>query len=135
MITFKQYIDEAKLSPPEPTKQKSFQDVSKDLGKGKTNAMLKHTWFTEYGTWEKAYKHGVSKTNFHEVEVYPYMSSVHKTPEGSIRPTTMLRFHFADSGKVTQVHKFIRNKEPGAEEKNNPGTGWIYVKSWKKEEE
>lgn len=135
MITFKEYLEEAKLPSPEPTTQKSFEAVSKALGKGKTSAMMKHKWFAEYSSWDKAYKHGVSKSNFHEVEVYPYMSSVHKTPEGNVRPTTMLRFHFADSGKVAQVHKFMRDKEPSEEEKRNPGSGWKHVKSWKKEEE
>lgn len=122
MITFKEYLEEAKLATPEPTSQKSFQDVSKALGKGKTNAMLKHKWFTEYGQWEKAYKHGVSSSNFHEVEVYPYMPSVHTTPEGNVRPTTMLRFHFSDKG-VTQIHKFMRDKDPKSD--------WKHVKSLK----
>lgn len=141
MISFKQYdefcLAEAKraLPQPEALQQKSFQDVSAALGKGKTTAMLKHKWFTEYGSWDKAYKHGVNSTQFHEVEVYPYMSSVHKTAEGRVRPTTMLRFHFADSGKVNQVHKFIRDKEPSSEEQRHPGAGWRYVKSWKDNDE
>lgn len=133
MITFKQHIDEAKraLPQPQPLQQKSFQDVAAALGKGKINAMLKHKWFTDYNHWEKAYKHGVTPTQFHEVEVYPYMTSVHKTDDNKIRPTTMLRFHFSDSGRINQIHKFIRNKEPSSEEKRDPGTGWRYVKSWK----
>lgn len=126
MITFKEYLEEAKLSPPEPTSQKSFQDVSKSLGKGKTNSMLKHKWFTEYSSWDKAYKHGVDRANFHEVEVYPYMSNVHTTPEGNVRPTTMLRFHFSDT-KVSQVHKFMRDKDPKSD--------WKHVKSWKTDKE
>lgn len=122
MITFKEYLEEAKLAAPEPSTQKSFADVSKALGKGKTNAMLKHKWYTEYGQGEKAYKHGVSSSNFHEVEVYPYMPSVHQTPEGKVRPTTMLRFHFSDKG-VIQVHKFMRDKDPKSD--------WKHVKSLK----
>lgn len=126
MITFKQHLEEAKLPEPSEMKQKSFEDVSKALGKGKTSAMIKHKWFADYSSYDKAYKHGVSKTNFHEVEVYPYMKSVHTTPQGSVRPDTMLRFHFADSGKVTQVHKFMRPKD---------SSDWKHVKSWKKAEE
>ena len=136
MITFKDYISEAKRPLPQqqPLQQKSFQDVSSAIGKGKTTAMIKHKWFTQYQGFEKAYKHGVGSTQFHEVEVYPYMTSIHKTDDNKIRPTTMLRFHFSDSAKVSQVHKFIRDKEPSAEEKRNPGGGWRYATSWKDEE-
>lgn len=136
MISFKVYLDEAKRALPQeqPLQQKSFQDVSAAIGKGKTTSMLKHKWFTNYQGYEKAYKHGVSPTQFHEVEVYPYMTSVHKTEDNKIRPTTMLRFHFSDSAKVNQVHKFTRSKEPSSEEKRDPGTGWRYVTSWKDDE-
>lgn len=113
------------LPSPEPLAQKSFQDVSKSLGKGKTNAMLKHPWLKEYGSWDQAYKHGVSSSNFHEVEVYPYMRSSHTTSDGKVRPTTMLRFHFSDKG-VSQVHKFTRDKD-------NLTSNWKHSKSWKEE--
>jgi len=126
-------VKEAKRPLPQASelKQKSFADISAELGKGKTTALVKHKWFMDYSSYDKAYKHGVDRGQFHEVEVYPYMASVHKNEEGKVRPTTMLRFHFADAGKVSQVHKFIRDKEPGEEERRNPGTGWRYVKSWK----
>lgn len=127
-------VREARRPLPQPSslEQKSFGDVSAALGKGKTTALLKHPWFNEYSSYDKAYKHGVDRAQFHEVEVYPYMDSVHRNAEGKIRPTIMLRFHFSDSGKISQVHKYMRDKEPGEEEKMHPGSGWRHVKSWKK---
>jgi uncharacterized protein YodC (DUF2158 family) len=126
MITFKDYLEEAKYPEHSPMTQKSVDDVKKALGAGKFNAMAKHKWFSEYGSYEKAYKHGVSRSGFHEVEVYPYMKDVHTTPEGAVRPTTMLTFHFSPT-KVTQVHKFTRGQEKDA--------SWKHAKSWKKDEE
>lgn len=126
MRSFTDYIQEAKLPAPSPVKQKSFNDVQDALGKGKTNAMLKHKWMSDYSMYEKAYKHGVDNANFHHVEVYPYMPSLHTTPEGKVRPNIMLRFHFADSNKVAQVHKFIRDKDPSSD--------WKHAKSWKQDD-
>lgn len=133
VMSFSTYLSEG-LPEPSPMQQKSAEDVSKALGKGKTNAMMKHKWMHDYHSYDKAYKHGVSRTQHHEVEVYPYMKSHHTTPEGHVRPTTMLRFHFKDSGHVAQVHKFVRDKEPSEHEKRHPGTGWKHVKSWKDED-
>jgi uncharacterized protein YodC (DUF2158 family) len=126
MIKFKDYLDEAKYPEHSPMAQKSVDDVKKALGAGKFNSMAKHKWFSEYGSYEKAYKHGVSRAGFHEVEVYPYMKDVHTTPEGAVRPTTMLTFHFSPT-KVTQVHKFTRGQEKDA--------SWKHTKSWKTDEE
>jgi hypothetical protein len=134
MLNLKQFIEESKLPTPEPSTQKSFEDVSKAIGKARTNALQKHKWMGDYHGFEKAYKHGVNRSQSHEVEVYPYMKAHHTTSDGNIRPTTMLRFHFSDSGKVMQAHKFMRDKEPSEQERSNPGTGWRHVTSWKKQE-
>lgn len=126
MITFREYLEEASKYPDySPTTQKSEADVKSALGTGKFNSMAKHKWLDEYRSYDMAYKHGVSRAGFHEVEVYPYMKDVHTTPEGAVRPTTMLQFHFSPT-KVTQVHKFVRGKEKDAT--------WKHSKSWKKDE-
>jgi hypothetical protein len=118
-------INEAKYPEHSPMAQKSVNDVKSALGAGKFNLMSNHKWFREYGSYEKAYKHGVTRAGFHEVEVYPYMKEVHTTSDGAVRPTTMLTFHFSPT-KVTQVHKFTRGLEKDA--------SWKHTKSWKKDE-
>lgn len=132
----KQGVAEGKNLPePQPLEQKTFNELQAALGKTATNSLVKHPWYAEYGMYEKAYKHGVDGSNFHEVMVYPYMPDIHTTAEGKIRPTIMLQFSFSHRGKVIQVHKFIRDKEPSKEELRHPGSGWRLAKSWKNQED
>lgn len=126
MQSFKDYLIEAKTLPAAmPLTVMTANEIQSRLGKGKFNAMLKHKWFTPLSSYEKAYKYGVTQANFQEVEVYPYFSEVHRTPEGKIRPDTMYRFQFGLNGTVMNVHKFHRKPDD-----NN----WYHLKSWKETE-
>jgi hypothetical protein len=134
MKKFNEFIKEERYPEHQPMEQKSANDVAAALGKAKTNAMINHKAFREYDSFDKAYKHGVSRSGFHEVHVFPYMHNIHKTEEGHIRPTTMLKFHFKAGGAVSQVHKFIRSEKPSEEEKQRHGTDWKFVKTYHKQE-
>jgi hypothetical protein len=94
--------------------------------------MLKHPWFQEYQNYEHAYKYGVDKWGFAKVQMYAYFSSVHKTPEGKIRPEVMLEFCFSFSGpKVIQVEQYTRSKIPEDNEKRwGPSAGWKHLRSF-----
>jgi hypothetical protein len=65
------------------------------LGKGKTNAMLRHPWFQRYSSYEKAYRYARDRWGFVTVDMFPYMTSVNKTADGSIRPTIYVSFIFS----------------------------------------
>ena len=108
------------------------RDLIAKLGKGRTNAMLKHPWFQEYRNYEHAYKYGVDKWGFAKVQMYAYFSSVHKTTEGKIRPELMLEFCYSYTGtKVVQVEKYARDKIPSDIEKRwGPSAGWKHLKSF-----
>ncbi|CAB4852721.1 unannotated protein [freshwater metagenome] len=116
--------------------QCSAPDLQKLLGKGKMNAMIRHPWFQEYRNYEHAYKHGISRSGFTQVEVYPFFREVHTNANGKIRPTAMLQFTFSYGGfKVVQVEKYYRDKEPDENEKRlGPSAGWKHLKTWSKEE-
>jgi len=139
MLSFLQYFKEAKVSTEhKPMEQVRDTDLPGLIGKGAFTSLSKHPWLKDYSTWHKAWKHGVDRVGFHTVEVYPYFPHAHTTPDGRVRPETMLRFtisHFGPTGKVRQVDKYIRDKEPNENEKRfGPTAGWNYVKSWKKDE-
>ena len=103
------------------------------LGKGKTNAMLRHPWFQRYSSYEKAYRYARDRWGFVTVDMFPYMTSVNKTANGSIRPTIYVSFIFSYTGpKVVQAHQFRRDQEPDEFEKRNPVTGgWKHGSTWK----
>jgi len=103
------------------------------LGKGKTNAMLRHPWFQRYSSYEKAYRYARDRWGFVTVDMFPYMPSVNKTADGSIRPTIYVSFVFSYTGpKVVQAHQFRRDQEPDEFEKRNPVTGgWKHGSTWK----
>jgi len=103
------------------------------LGKGKTNAMLRHPWFQRYSSYEKAYRYARDRWGFVTVDMFPYMTSVNKTADGSIRPTIYVSFIFSYTGpKVVQAHQFRRDQEPDEFEKRNPVTGgWKHGSTWK----
>ena len=103
------------------------------LGKGKTNAMLRHPWFQRYNSYEKAYRYARDRWGFVTVDMFPYMPSVNKTADGSIRPTIYVSFIFSYTGpKVVQAHQFRRDQEPDEFEKRNPVTGgWKHGSTWK----
>jgi GNAT superfamily N-acetyltransferase len=103
------------------------------LGKGKTNAMLRHPWFQRYSSYEKAYRYARDRWGFVTVDMFPYMPSVNKTADGSIRPTIYVSFIFSYTGpKVVQAHQFRRDQEPDEFEKRNPVTGgWKHGSTWK----
>ena len=103
------------------------------LGKGKTNAMLRHPWFQRYSSYEKAYRYARDRWGFVTVDMFPYMTSVNKTADGSIRPTIYVSFVFSYTGpKVVQAHQFRRDQEPDEFEKRNPVTGgWKHGSTWK----
>jgi hypothetical protein len=65
--------------------------------------------------------------------MFPYMPSVNKTADGSIRPTIYVSFIFSYTGpKVVQAHQFRRDQEPDEFEKRNPVTGgWKHGSTWK----
>lgn len=127
MKSFKQHYTEANVSV-EPKSMTLVQptDLPGLLGKGAFNSLIKHPWMKDWSAYEHAWKHGVDSAGFHTVELYPYMRSVHTTPDGKIRPTTMVQFkvsHFGPSGKVVQAHKYTRASDPTSE--------WKHVKGWK----
>lgn len=131
-------MSETKVSTePKDLTQVRETDLPGLLGKGAFNSMVKHPWMKDWSSYEKAWKHGVSRAGFHTVEMYPYMKEVHAVA-GGIRPEHKLVFgvsHFGPSGKVVQVQKWYRPKEPNeAEKRHGPSAGWTHVKSWKKEE-
>lgn len=103
------------------------------LGKGKTNAMLRHPWFQRYSSYEKAYRYARDRWGFVTVDMFPYMTSVNKTADGSIRPTIYVSFIFSYTGpKVVQAHQFRRDQDPDEFEKRNPVTGgWKHGSTWK----
>lgn len=128
---------EARVSTePKELIQVSGTDLPGLLGKGAFNSLIKHPWMSDWHAYKKAWKHGVSRSGFHTVEMYPYMEEVHSV-EGGIRPEHKLVFsisHFGPSGKVVQVQKWHRPKEPNEQEKRHgPSAGWKHVKSWKNE--
>lgn len=132
MKAFVEFLSEAKVSTEESDrKQLKAQELQTTIGKGAFNSLIKHPWFTGYSSYEKAYVHRVDGAGFHHVEVFPYMPSINVTSEGKIRPEFRLEFvisHFGKTGKVVQVHKFMRSKEPTP---NEIGGGWRHVNSWK----
>ena len=99
--------------------------------------MVRHPWFQEYRNYHHAYKHGVSRAGFTNVEVYSYSPQMHTTPEGKIRPLIMVEFTFSYSGtKVIQAYKYYRDKEPNENEKRmGPQAGWKHFKTWAEEED
>jgi FMN phosphatase YigB (HAD superfamily) len=105
------------------------------LGKGKTDSMLRHPWFQKYSSYEKAYRYARDRWGFVTVDMFPYMTSVNKTANGSIRPTIWVSFVFSSTGrKVVQAHQFRRGQEPDEFEKHNPVTGgWKHSDTWKAE--
>lgn len=127
MKSFKQHYTEAKVSvEPKEVALVQPRDLPSLLGKGAFNSLIKHPWMKEWSAYDHAWKHGVDRSGFHTVELYPYMRGVHTTPDGKVRPTTMLQFtisHFGASGKVIQARKYIRTSDPNSE--------WKFVKAWK----
>lgn len=132
MKTFNQYLTEYE-SKEVPGRQVSDKELIKILGKGKTKSLLNNPFFREYSSYERAYKYGVTKVGFQWVEVYFYFSSIHKKPDGKIRPEIMVRFEFSYSGwSIINAHKHMRAKEPDEmEQRHGPSAGWRYVTSWK----
>jgi hypothetical protein len=132
-----QVIEAARPTAEKPMTQCTDRDLTGLLGKGKLNAMARHPWFQQYRNYERAYKHGVSKAGFTEVEVYFYFSGIHKTETGKIRPELMLKFTFSYSGtKVIQVSKYHRDKAPNdMEQKYGPSAGWKHLTDWAKTED
>lgn len=140
MIKFSEYLQEAsKISTAEkPLTQVKATDLEGLIGKGAFNSLIKHPWMKDWSAYEKAWKHGVSRAGFHTVEMYPYMKEVHSV-NGGIRPEHKFVFgisHFGAVGKVVQVEKWYRPKEPNDNEKRfGPSAGWTHVKDWKKRDE
>lgn len=125
-------VQEAASTVEKPMTQCSSQDLQKFLGKGKTNALVKHPWFKRYSNYEHAFKHGVDRLGFTKVEVYPFFRSTNITAEGKLRPLIMLEFTFSYNGtKVVQAEEYYRDKEPNENEKRmGPSAGWKHIKTW-----
>ena len=134
MISFKQYLSE---SYEVPGRQISDKELVSVLGKGRLNSVMKNPFFATYSNYERAYKYGVSAAGFNWLEVYFFFSSVHKTPEGKIRPEIMVKFVFAYTGSgIINAHKYTRSKEPNEmEAKYGPSAGWKHLSDWKKVQE
>jgi len=128
----KHLMKEAAPAVEKPMTQCSSQDLQKFLGKGKTNALVKHPWFKRYSNHEHAFKHGVDRWGFTKVEVYPFFRSTNITAEGKLRPLIRLEFTFSYNGtKVVQVEEYYRDKEPNENEKRmGPSAGWKHLKTW-----
>ena len=109
------------------------QELVKLLGKGKTNAMLRHPWFQRYSSYQKAYRYARDQWGFVTVDMFPFMPGVNRTADGAIRPTIYVSFIFSYTGpKVVQAHQFTRPKEPDEFELHNKITGgWRHTSSWK----
>ena len=109
--------------------QCSTSDLQRILGQGKFNAMIKSKWYTSYSGYEKAYKHGVTRSGFHTVEVYPYFSEIHTNANGKVRPVDMLKFTFTlSTSQLMSVDKYHRSKEPDENEKRlGPTAGWRHA--------
>jgi hypothetical protein len=103
------------------------------LGKGKTNAMLRHPWFQRYSNYQKAYRYAKDKWGFVTVDMFPFFVEHNRTPDGGIRPTIYVSFIFSYSGtKVVQAHQFTRPLVPDEFELNNKITGgWQHGTTWK----
>lgn len=131
MQSFKAFLNE---SMEVPAKQVTGAELLKAIGRGKVNSIAKHPWMKEIANYQHAYKYGVSPAGFDYVEIYAYMSSIHTTPEGKIRPETMLKFTLSYSGRsVVQVDKYFRSREPNDMEKRfGPSAGWKHLKTWEK---
>ena len=109
----------------------SSQDLPKLLGRGRTNALIRHPWFQRYSNYEHAFKHGVDRWGFNKVEVYPFFRETHITAEGKLRPLTKLEFTFSYNGtKVVQAEEWYRSREPDENERRmGPSAGWRHMKT------
>lgn len=110
MITFKEYIAEAKYPDPTPIRMVTMQELQSLLSKGQLNSLRTTKEVKEIANMEHFYRYGVTPSGFAEVEVYAYYSSVHRTPEGRIRPERMVRV-MLDPRKVISAQKYHRTKE------------------------
>jgi len=112
------------------------QELVKLLGKGKSNAMMKHPWFTRYSSWHHAYRYARDEWGFVTVDMFPYMPTI-KTADGKIRPLTWVTFKFSFKGtKIVEAQFHIRDKEPSDFEIRNPTTGgWRVSNTWRLEDD
>lgn len=133
MKTFKEFLRENHEVPGRQVAEKELVTI---LGKGKVKSLATNPFFREYNNYQKAFRYGVDVAGFPWVEVYFYFDSIHKTPEGKIRPELMVRFVFSYSGwKIINAHKHTRSKVPGERElKWGPSAGWEHHSDWKKVE-
>jgi hypothetical protein len=86
--------EEAPILP----KRVTDKELVQLLGKGKTNAMLRHPWFQRYSNYQKAYRYAKDKWGFVTVDMFPFFVEHNRTPDGGIRPTIYVSFIFSYSG-------------------------------------
>lgn len=111
------------------------QELVKLLGKGRTNALVRHPWFKDYSNWEKAFRYDKDQYGSITIDMFPYYPKLNMTPDGKIRPTVYVSFIFAIySPKIIQAHRFVRPQEPDEHEIHGRITGgWRHNDSWKEE--
>ena len=111
-----------KLHEPFTMVRMTDREVKAKLGAQRFTSLLKNKWFSLHTPQykERAYKLGVDKLGYFELEVYSYGEE--DKVEGKYKPKTFVRFHFAGY-KVTQAHLFKRS--------DAVGEPWVWKYSWK----
>lgn len=130
MITFKDYIQEATISPV-VTDVISAQELLKYISKAKLDSIVKHKWFRDYISIAQSanipvgFKYTLDKNGFEKIDVA-------HGPMGDKALRRLLTFQLRYKGRsVSQVHLF---QNWNNERNSVGGIKWEHVKSLKDSE-